>query len=196
MNMSKFVSLGLILLSLLTINHNVLAVDDAKEKDDSDIIVGRLKDSMSGYGLISVEQGTGRLLFNPTIQKLNVMPLKQRFIVPAMIVNQRIGLKIVEETTFSCFLIDGSDLTGDGYKGFKQYETARYLREIKRLPAKKVLLCQAMGVTATKNWVQKLDLNIAERPFVFDEHTSISGEHFFYFLNADGMFEMYIYSVT
>ena len=182
MKMSNILPSFLLVFSLLAINQDILAVDNNREKDDSDLIVSRLKDSIDDYGLISVEQGTGRLLFNPTIKKLYAMPVTQKFILPAMIINQRDGLKIVEETAFSCFLINGSELSSDKYKGFKQYETARYLREIKQQPAKKALLCQAIGVVATKNWIEKLNLNIDGRPFVFDEHTSISGEHFFYFL--------------
>lgn len=192
MNVSK-IMISCLLLTLLVMHQNSFANNHNKQNDDSDLIVGRLKDSMDAYGLISVEQNTGRLLFNPTIEKLNTMPLKQRFILPAMIVNQRSGLRVIEEIAFSCFLIEGSELTADTYKGFKQHETARYLREVKHKPANKVLLCQAIGSAATKKWTQKLDLNIEDKPFVFDEHTSISGEKFFYFLNADGLFEMYIY---
>lgn len=182
----------LLLLALIPISFAQANDKNIKNKDDSTTIVSRLKESMDAYGLISVEQHTGRLLFNPSIEKLRDMPLKHKFVVPAMVVNQAKGLSIVTELPFSCFLISGDELTGEQYKGFKQYETARYLRDVKVKPVSRVLLCQAVGLMGIRSWSTGLDLSIDNDKFVFDEYTSISGERFFYFLNNDGLFEMYL----
>lgn len=160
--------------------------------DDSALIVSRLKESLNSHGLISVEQHTGRLLFNPTLEKLHAMVLKQKFLLPAMIVNQKQGLRMVNEVPFSCFLISGADLSSDNYKGFRQYETTRYIRDVKNFPVSRALLCQAVDVTAARSWGRTLDLDLEDDPFVFEEHVSVSGEHFFYYLNVDGLFEMYM----
>lgn len=167
-------------------------VPDAVTKDDSELIVSRLKESLNSHGLISVEQHTGRLLFNPTLEKLHSMTLKQKFLLPAMIVNQKQGLQMVTELPFACFLISGGDIASDNYKGFRQYETARYIRDVKNFAVSRALICQAVGVTAARAWGRTLDLNLDDDPFVFEEHVSISGEHFYYFLNIDGLFEMYM----
>lgn len=158
--------------------------------DDSEVIVSRLKESMNSYGLISVEQHTGHLLFNPIVEKMHAMVLKKKFLMPAMIVNQSPGLKIVSEIPFSCFLISGGDLSGENYKGFRQNETARYIRDVKGTPVSRALICQAVGLAAARSWAQHLQLHI-EEPFVFEDHVSVSGERFYYFLNNDGIFEMY-----
>lgn len=161
-------------------------------KDDSDVIVSRLKESLNSYGLISVEQHTGRLLFNPTLEKLQSMLVKQKFLMPAMIINQKQGLKMVNEVPFSCFLITSGELASENYKGFRQAETARYIRDVKNFPINRVLICQTVGLAAARSWGQTLGLNLAEDPFVFEEHVSIAGEHFYYFLNIDGLFEIYM----
>jgi len=160
--------------------------------DDSELIVSRLKESLNSHGLISVEQHTGRLLFNPKLEKLHAMTLKQKFLLPAMIVNQKQGLHMVTELPFSCFLISGGDIASDNYKGFRQHETARYIRDVKNFAVSRALICQAVGVTAARAWGRTLDLNLDGDPFVFEEHVSVSGEHFYYFLNIDGLFEMYM----
>lgn len=167
-------------------------VPDAVTKDDSELIVSRLKESLNSHGLISVEQHTGRLLFNPALEKLHAMVLKQKFLLPAMIVNQKQGLHMVTELPFSCFLISGGDIASDNYKGFRQYETARYIRDVKNFAVSRALICQAVGVTAARAWGRTLDLNLDDEPFVFEEHVSVAGEHFYYFLNVDGLFEMYM----
>ncbi len=161
-------------------------------QDDSDTIVVRLKEAMEAYGLISVEQHTGRLLFNPLLEKLSSMSLKKKFVVPAMVVSQNRGLHIITEVPFSCFMISGAELASDQYKGFKQYETARYLRDVKAKPISRALLCQAVGSLGVRSWGRSLDLAIDNDKFVFDEYTSVNGEHFYYFLNSDGLFEMYM----
>lgn len=160
--------------------------------DDSEVIVNRLKDSMNAYGLISVEQGSGHLLFNPLIEKLQNMPLKQKFLLPAMIVNQKEGLKIVEELPFSCFLISGTELATENYKGFKQYETARYIRDVKNFNVNRVLLCQAVGLAGARSWGKNLNLDLDDDPFIFEQFKSLTGDNFYYFLNTDGLFEMYL----
>lgn len=169
-----------------------VAPDVTPTQDDSELIVMRLKDSLNSHGLISVEQHTGRLLFNPTLEKLHTMVLKQKFLLPAMIVNQKQGLHMVTELPFSCFLITGGDLVSDNYKGFRQHETARYIRDVKNFAVSRALICQAVGVTAARAWGHTLSLEPDAEPFVFDEHVSVYGEHFYYFLNIDGLFEMYM----
>lgn len=194
MRMSRFYILG-ILISFLLLPINIVVGDiptPSFEKDDSDTIVLRLKESMEAYGLISVEQHTGRLLFNPSTEKLRSMSLKKKFLIPAMIVNQVKGLHIVTELPFNCFIISGQELATDQYKGFKQYETARYLRDVKATPISRVLLCQAVGSMGVKSWGRSLDLNIDDDKFVFDEHVGLTGDKFYYFLNSDGIFEMYM----
>lgn len=161
--------------------------------DDSETIGARLKESMDSYGLISVEQHTGRLLFSPAIEKLQNMPLKQKFLLPAMILNQSNGLRLITELPFSCFLISGSELVTDQYKGFNQFATARYLQDVKSQNVSRVLICQAVGLVGARTWGKNLSLTIDHDNFVFKEHDSLSGEHFYYFLNSDGMFEMYLH---
>lgn len=165
---------------------------DVNGKDDSDVIVSRLKESLNSYGLISVEQHTGRLLFNPTLEKLHGMVLKQKFLLPAMIVNQSQGLRMVNELPFSCFLISAGELSSENYKGFRQSETARYVRDVKNFPITRALICQTVGLAAARSWGHTLGLNLEEDPFVFEEHVSVAGEHFYYFLNVDGLFEIYM----
>ncbi len=160
-------------------------------QDDSETIAQRLKESMQSYGLISVEQGTGKLLFNPNIDKLASLPLKQKFLLPAMIINQQNGLKIVEELPFSCFMLSEAELFSEHYKGFKQYQTARYIRDVKNYEFSRVLLCQVVGLTGERSWSKNLDLNGNEHKFIFDQHKSLSGKDFYYFINAEGLFEMY-----
>ena len=194
MDMSKLCKLCILVLLLPITSvsgHDVPTA--AVFQDDSEVISTPLKRiPMDSYGLISVEQHSGRLLFNPLIEKMQTMPLKQKFLVPAMIVNQSKGLKIISELPFSCFLITGSELNTEHYKGFKQYETARYLRDVKSKSLSRVLICQAVGLVGARTWGKDLALTIDNDTFVFEEHRSLSGEHFYYFLNADGLFEMYL----
>jgi hypothetical protein len=162
-----------------------------KSKDDSELIIERIKDSLAHTGLISIEQNTGRILFNPVVDKLHSMPLKQKFILPALVVNQQQGLILVGELPFSCFMVGGGDLSSDNYKGFRQHETIRYIREVKDFTVSRALICETVGA-ASKQWKNHLSLNIEAEPFVFEEHVSLKGEHFYYFLNVDGSFEMYM----
>lgn len=185
-------SLAMIILACMPLGYAIANVTPDNVKDDSDVIVSRLKESLSSYGLISVEQHTGRLLFNPVLEKLHSMVPKKKFLLPAMIVNQNQGLKMVNEVPFSCFLITGGDLVSENYKGFRQAETARYIRDVKNFPVSRALICQAVGLTAARSWGNTLGLNLSEDPFIFEEHVSVSGEHFYYFLNVDGLFEIYM----
>ncbi len=194
MDMSKLCKLALILLLVpFSIANSLDLPSAAAPKDDSDTIVSRLREAMDAYGLISIEQHSGRILFSPLLEKMRTMSLKQKFLVPAMVVSQNRGLHIITELPFSCFLISGKELTTEQYKGFKQYETARYLRDVKAKPISRVLLCQAVGSVGAKSWGRSLDLSLDNEKFVFDEHTSRDGENFYYFLNSDGLFEMYLY---
>lgn len=188
--MSKILKTALLVMALpmTAIGQDISTL--AVTNDDSALIINRLKESMDAQGLISVEQHTGRLLFNPLIEKLHSMPLKQKFLLPAMIVNQSNGLKIVDELPFSCFLIAGEEIGGEHYKGFKQYETAKYIRDVKNKPVARVLLCQAVGLA--RKWSVDIALDKTKDNFIFDEHISHSGQHFFYFINSDGLFEMYL----
>lgn len=194
MDMSKFCKLSILALLIpFSIANSIDVSTGSLMKDDSDTIVVRLKEAMDAYGLISIEQHSGRLLFNPVIEKMRGMSLKQKFLVPAMVVSQNKGLHIITELPFSCFLISGKELAADHYKGFKQYETARYLRDVKAKPISRALLCQAVGSMGVKSWSRSLDLAADSEKFVFDEHTGRDGENFYYFLNSDGLFEMYFY---
>lgn len=164
---------------------------DADGKDDSEVIVQHIKEALPSGGLISVEQHTGRLLFNPRLDKLHNMALKQKFFMPAMVVNQKSGLKLVGELPFSCFMLSAKELAHDNYKGYRQHETVRYIRDVKNFNVSKALICETVGA-AGKNWQEHLNLQKEDEPFVFQEHVSLTGEHFYYFLSADGFFEMYM----
>lgn len=167
---------------------NVLA--DADGKDDSEVIVAHIKESLASSGLVSVEQHTGRLLFNPNVDKLHSMALKQKFLLPAMVVNQQAGLKLVGELPFSCFMVSANELASDNYKGYRQHDTLDYIRNVKQFPVSRALICETTG-SISKQWRKHLDLNEDADPFVFEEHVSIAGERFYYFLNSNGSFEMY-----
>lgn len=164
---------------------------DADGRDDSAVIVERIREAMPSGGLISVEQQTGRLLYSPALDKLLTMELKQKFFLPAMIINQKKNITLVSEVPFSCFMLSGGELNTEHYKGFRQYQTAEYIRQVRNFPVSRVLICSTKGAAA-KTWTNTLKLEADRDPFVFEEHTSVSGEHFFYFLNADGSFEMYM----
>lgn len=190
--MSKILATALLILLPLSSVGGLDVPAASSLKDDSDLIISRLKEAMDAYGLISVEQETGRLLFNPSIEKLQTMQLKQKFLVPAMIINQKAGLKIIDELPFTCFLISGNEMANETYKGFKQFEIARYIRDVRDKNLSRVLICQAVGMTGVKAWGRALELNQEDNKFVFEEHTNQSGERFFYYLNSDGLFEMYL----
>lgn len=165
---------------------------DADGKDDSQVIVDRIKESLASTGLVSIEQHTGRLLFNPQVQKLNTMSLKQKFLVPAMLVNQNTGLKLVAELPMACFMVSAGELSSDAYQGFRQHVTLRYIRDVKGFNPSRALICEPAGSSATNEWRKHLGFAVGSEPFVIDEHTSFTGERFYYFLNADGSFEMYM----
>lgn len=164
---------------------------DADGRDDSVLIIERIKEAMPSGGLISVEQKTGRLLYNPALDKLLAMDVKQKFFLPAMIINQTKSITMVSEIPFSCFMLSGNEINTDHYKGFRQYQTAQYIRQVRNFPVSRVLICNTQG-SAAKTWNRSLKLDEDRDQFVFEEYTSINGEHFFYFLNADGSFEMYM----
>ena len=164
---------------------------DADGKDDSTVIIEHIRQALPSGGLISIEQHTGRLLFNPEVAKLHAMELKQRFLIPAMVVSQTNGLKLVGELPLSCFMVSGNELAHDSYKGYRQNETIRYIRDVKNFKVTRALICETVGST-TKTWKKHLSLKRDTDPFVFEEHVSLSGEHFYYFVNEDGSFEMYM----
>lgn len=164
---------------------------DADGKDDSEVIVQRIRESLATSGLVSVEQHTGRLLFNPVLDKLHGMALKQKFFLPGMVVSQKTGLKLVAELPFSCFMLSAHELSDEHYKDYRQHETLRYIRDVKEFPVSRALICETMGIM-TKQWRTNLSLDENTEPFVFEEHVSLSGERFYYYLNNDGSFEMYM----
>ena len=108
-----------------------------------------------------------------------------------MVVNQKDGLKLIGEMPLTCFIVSGGELRSDTYKGYRQHETARYISDVKEFPVSRALICQTEGML-TKHWKRHLALEKEGEAFVFEEHVSISGERFYYFLNVDGSFEMYI----
>lgn len=164
---------------------------DADGKDDSDVIVERIKESLSAAGLVSVEQHTGHLLYNPNLNRLHSMALKQKFLMPGIMVNQKNGLKLVSEVPFGCFIIGSGELASDNYKGYRQHETLQYIRNVKEFPVSRALICEPAGKSASREWQNNLALDIDAEPFIFEEHVSINGERFYYFVNIDGSFEMY-----
>jgi hypothetical protein len=165
---------------------------DADGQDDSAVIVEHIRESLNSSGLVSIEQHTGRLLYNPEVAKLNAMQLKQKMIIPAMVINQQIGIKLVAEMPLSCFMLSAQELASENYKGFRQYETLRYIRDIKGMQVTRALICEPVGKSAGKSWKGYLALEQDDEPFVFEAHTSASGEKFYYFVNNDGYFEMYL----
>jgi hypothetical protein len=181
------------LLVLITIPHTSLASinTDVDNQDDSIIIAEHLKDSLNATGLVSVEQHTGRLLYNPRLDKLYSMEVKKQFLLPAMLVNQKQGLKLVSEMPFTCFTIDSGDLLNENYKDYRQYHTLEYIRTVKGFPATRALICQPAGKSAAKEWRRSLSLEIDAEPFVFEEHVTDNGDKFYYYLNNSGSFEMY-----
>lgn len=183
-------SVSLVMAPINIANCNVLP--DADGQDDSAVIVEHIKESLNSAGLVSIEQNTGRLLFNPKVEKLQAMALKQKFLVPAMVVNQKQGLKLVAEMPLTCFMLSAQELNSDYYKGFRQYETLQYIREVKGIKVSRAMICQPVSKTSSRAWKGYLALDQDDDPFVFEEHTSVAGEKFYYFLNNDGSFEMYM----
>lgn len=164
---------------------------DADGKDDSDVIVERIKESMNASGLVSVEQHTGRLLYNPDVDKLHTMSLRKKFLMPAMMVNQKTGLHLVTEMPLTCFMVSTNELATDNYKGYRQSQTLHYISNVKSFQVSRALICEPSGKSATREWRRNLSLEDDAEPYVFEEHTSMNGARFYYFLNADGSFEMY-----
>lgn len=163
---------------------------DADGRDDSEMIVARIKEALPAGGLISIEQNTGRLLFNPTVVKLQSMVLRQKFLLPAMVVNQINGLHVIGELPFSCFMLTAGELASENYKGYRQHETLRYIKDVKNFQVSRALICEPIGSHAS-NWANLLNLD-GKESFVFEEHVSLTGEHFYYFVNNNGTFEMYM----
>jgi hypothetical protein len=186
-----FLALGLICVLLPLQAARSTNLPETNVNDDSELIVSRIKESLATTGLISVEQNTGRLLFNPVVDRLHNMALKKKFFLPSIVVNQKKGLRLITEIPMSCFMIAGGELSNEYYKGYRQHETMMYIRDIKEFPVSRALICQTVGST-NKHWKRHLALGEESEPFVFEEHVSLSGEHFYYFLNVDGSFEMYM----
>ena len=195
--MKKLVILILVVLPCQLAVANVLA--DSNEpgskselkKDDSDLIVSRMREAIPNGGIISIEQRTGRLLFNPALERLFTKAVKQKFLMPAIIIDQGEGLRLVQELPFSCFLITGGELASDDYSSYRQHATLLYIRDVKQFPVSRALICETFG-SNSKGWRNTLGLDEDGEPFVFDEHVNRHGEHFFYYLNNDGSFEMYM----
>lgn len=163
---------------------------NTNNNDDSEKIVKAITKSMP-FGLISIEQKSGRLLYNPVVKRLNDKQEKEQFYVHAMIVNQSQGLKLVRETPLSCFTINSTELLDEGYKNFRQHETLRYIREVKAHSPSKVLICELAGASK-KEWKENIHFEDSVVKFVFEDYVSLTGEHFHYFINDEGNFEMYI----
>lgn len=193
--MKKLVLLLLVAfpVSLAFANANLPDEDKSipKPKDDSDLIVSRIKEAIPKGGIISIEQGSGRLLFNPSLERLFTAAPKQKFLMPAIVIDQHEGLKLVKEMPFSCFLITGGELASDEYSSYRQHATVLYIRDVKNFPVARALICQTMGMSTT-NWRKTLNLDENSDPFIFDEHVNRQGEHFFYYINSEGSFEMYM----
>lgn len=189
--MKKLLALILVVFPFQLANSSVEPQSTSSATDDSAAIVERIRQAIPNGGLISVEQRTGRLLFNPTLERLFTKAVKQKFLMPGIVVNQNKGLQLVNELPFSCFLMNGGELAGDDYAEYRQHATLLYIRDVKQFPVSRVLICETIGKGA-KSWASMLDLMEESDPFVFDEQVNRQGEHFFYYLNTDGSFEMYM----
>jgi hypothetical protein len=186
--------LGLIMSTLTPIclaatEEVVIPFENNLPVNDNDKIAHAIKTSMPN-GLISVEQKSGRLLFNPTVKQLQSKQEKEQFYIQAMIVNQSQGLKLVRQAPFACFTINSSELLDDGYKNFRQHETLRYIREVKAYSPTKVLICE-LSNAAKNDWKEQINFEEGIAKFVFEDYISPTGEHFYYFTNGDN-FEMYM----
>lgn len=177
--------------SMVFANANLPDESNMKSSDDSDLIVSRIKEAIPQGGMISIEQGSGRLLFNPSLERLFTMAPKQKFLMPAIVIDQHEGLKLVNEMPFSCFLMTGGELASDEYASYRQHATVLYIRDVKNFSVARALICQTMGMS-TASWRKTLNLDQNSDPFVFDEHVNRQGEHFYYYINSDGAFEMYM----
>lgn len=189
---NNLVTLVLLASALIPFNiAHALIEADADGQDDSAVIAEHLQNSLQAAGLVSVEQHTGRLLYNPEIKKLSAMSLKKQFLIPAIVVNQTEGLKLVSEMPFSCFMLSSKELESENYQGYRQHQTMQYIRNVKEFPVSRALICEPAGKSAVREWRRNLALESDVDPFVFQEHTTDKGDHFFYFLNTNGSFEMY-----
>gem|GEM_PF-6781923 len=176
---------------LLSIAGNLwcLPKEMANNQDDSDKIVQNLKKSLP-IGMLSIEQNSGRLLYNPVLAKLSNEQLKHEFFMQAMIINQQNGLHLVKETPFACFILSANELMQDNYIGFRQHETLKYIVDVGNFIPERVLICEVAGISKS-NWEHGLDLT-ENNDYVFENIHSGVGEHFYYFLNKTGDFEMYM----
>jgi hypothetical protein len=172
-------------------NDNFVIPFENKADDDSEKIVKAIKHSMP-FGLISVEQKSGRLLYNPVVKRLHERHEKEQFNIDAMIVNQHKGLKLVRAVPFACFTISSTELLDEGYKNFRQHETLRYIREVKAYSPAKVLICELPGMAKRNEWKEQIRFEESIAKFVFEDYISLTGEHFYYFVNDEGNFEMYM----
>ena len=162
---------------------------DKKKSDDTEKVIKNIKYSLP-EGMISLEQKSGRLLFNPVLKEVKNKRLNLKFFLPAMVVSQKNGLKVEAETPMVCFVMSAGELGEEEYKNYRQHSTLKYLQDAKSQDISKVLICD-VSTTKLNDWRRRLSLDIRTHPFKFEEHTSINDEHFYYYLDADGSFEMY-----
>ena len=158
--------------------------------DDTEKVIQNIKFSLP-QGLVSLEQVSGKLLFNPQLKEMKQKQMNAKFFLPAMVVSQKKGLRLEAETPMVCFLMSAGSLGEEEYKNYRQYTTLKYIQDVKQFNVEKVLICDISTIKLSE-WRQKLRLDTTGKPFKFDEHTSINDEHFYYYLDDNGSFEMYI----
>lgn len=168
---------------LLGFTHTVWA-------DDSQKILESIKKSYP-TGMISVERSTGKLLLNPVINKLKEREADEKFFVPSMIIDQSHGLRLVDEFPMSCFLVPSFELAQDKYKPYRQHEVVNHLLDNEKFPVTHVMICSLANIPP-QAWKHSLSLTNRKDKFTFEETKSQEGEQFFYYLDADGYFEMYM----
>lgn len=186
----KLTILGILAIIPFLVDAKIYADADG-ELDDKRQIINNLKKAMPAGGMISIEQKTGRLIFNPSVSKLSNLGYKKNFLLPAMMVNQESGMQLVAEMPFSCFIISAEELRRDDYKGYRQHDTLRYIQDVKSIVVRDVMICN-LSVMSADTWKETLKMDPNSDNFVFSEHTSMSGDRFYYFLNSAGSFEMYM----
>ncbi len=184
-----FLFICLNFLSCQAKNGSGSVIEIETHKDDTKEIINVIERELP-TGVISVEQASGKLVHNPVLAEIKSKPNKKQFYLPAMIVNNTNGIQLVQNAPLTCFIITSNELLDEGYKNFRQHEVLRYIREVKDYSPEKVMICEVTDLVRNE-WKQHIKLNNIKGHFVFEDYISLNGEHFYYYLNDNGNFEMY-----
>ena len=160
--------------------------------DDSAKIIQSIRNS-SKQGVITIEQHSGKLLSNPSINSLQNRSLNNKFFVPAMIVNQKKGLQLVNEFPLVCLLMSAYELKKPKYKDYRQHKVLMHIQQQQNFPASRVMICELQNFP-TMVWRKSLKIQDHNNPFRFEISKSYEGESFYYYLNDLGYFDMYFSS--